>query len=342
MKLFTASVAFLFVTATAAAQQPAAPAPAPAASPAPQVTAPSEAAPAPAAGPKVFASVPTPRDPKSPFPGVVDGRGPTGPVQVTILSPRQDEVIPIAPAAAGQPPEKGAAVEVRVDVKNYEVFQDPATQTGQHVHIVLDNLPYFAYYDITKPWVFKKVPRGTHTLRVFPSRPWHESIKEPGAFAMVTFHVGEKNGKNTGDPEAPLLTYSRPKGKYSGAEAQKIMFDYYVTGCQVAPRGTPGTCRVRYRLDDRPEVILDRWEPLWWEGLAPGKHEYVIGLTRDEKVVENGPFNVVKASFEIEGGAPAPGAEGAPAGATPTTTMAPPPGTAPTAPPPAAPAPHVH
>lgn len=296
---------------------------------------------APAAAPSAPAASATPRDPKSPFPGVVDGRGPTGPVQISILSPKQDEVIPIPAPAAGQPAVTGAAVEVKVEVKNYEIFQDPATQTGQHVHIVLDNLPYFAYYDLTKPWVFKKVPKGTHTLRVFPSRPWHESIKEPAAFAMVTFHVGEKDGRNTPVAGAPLLTYSRPKGKYSVAEAQKVMLDFFVTGCAVAPKGTPDSCRVRYRLDDRPEVTLDKWEPVFLEGLAVGKHEYVIGLTRDEKIVENGPFNLVKAIFEIEpGGTPGEhGHGGAPGTATAPAKPAPGPGIAgmaqPAAPPPA-------
>lgn len=291
---------------------------------APPAAAPPAAPPAaaPGSGPAVFPPGPTPRDPKSPIAGIVDGRGPTGPVQVTILSPKPDEVIPI-PAAAGQPPAKGAPVEVRIDVKNYEIFQDPATQTGQHVHIVLDNLPYFAYFDLNKPWKFKSIPAGTHTLRVFPARPWHESIKEPGAFAMVTFHVGEKDGKYQAVSGAPLLTYSRPKGKYTGAEAQKVMLDFHVANCVVAEKGTPNSCRVRYRLDDRPEVTLDRWEPVWWEGLAPGKHEYVIGLTRDEKVVENGPFNLVKASFELEPG----GAGGHDHGAPPTATTAPAPGT---------------
>jgi hypothetical protein len=318
MKRYPASVGPLFLLALVAAPPLGAQAPAP--------------APAPAAAPV------TPRDPKSPLPGYVDGRGPTGPVQVTITSPKQDEIIPIPPAAAGQPPEKGAPVEVKIDVKNYEIFQDAATQTGQHVHIVLDNLPYFAYYDLSKPWLFKKVPKGTHTLRVFPSRPWHESIKEPGAFAMVTFHVGEKDGKNTPDPTAPLLTYSRPKGKYSGAEAQKVMLDFYVANCAVAEQGTPNSCRVRYRLDDRPEVTLDKWEPVWWEGLAIGKHEYVIGLTRDGKILENGPFNLVKGSFELEAGGGSGhdhGAAPAPAGTAPTATTNPPPGTAPAAAPPA-------
>ena len=246
------------------------------------------------------ASSVAPADLKSPLPNHVDGRGPTGPVELRILSPKPDEVIPMPAAPAGGPAPRGASVEVKFEIKNYEIFQDPVTKTGQHIHVILDNQPYFAHYDSSKAWLFKNIPPGTHTIRAFPSRPWHESIKEPGAFAMVTFHVGAKDGKNTPLPGVPLLTYSRPKGKYSKAEAAKVMLDFYVTGCEITDKSVPNSCRVRYKLDDQPEVTLTKWAPVWWEGLAVGKHTYVIGLTRDGKIVENGPFNLVKPPFEIE------------------------------------------
>ncbi|HQR45469.1 MAG TPA: hypothetical protein PK598_05565, partial [Thermoanaerobaculia bacterium] len=54
----------------------------------------------------------TPKDPKSPIPDCVDGRGPTGPIEVKILSPKPGEVIHVPAAAVGQPPAKGASVEV--------------------------------------------------------------------------------------------------------------------------------------------------------------------------------------------------------------------------------------
>ncbi|MEO6326702.1 MAG: hypothetical protein ABIT01_20435 [Thermoanaerobaculia bacterium] len=268
--------------------------------------------------------LPNPLTVKSPLPNHADGVGPSGPVELRIVSPRPDEIIPIPPPAPGGTPGRSAPVEIKFEIKNYEIFQDPITKTGQHVHVILDNQPYFADYDISKPWLFKNVPAGTHTIRAFPSRPWHESIKEPGAFAMVTFHVGEKDGKNTPVAGVPLLTYSRPKGKYGKDEAAKVMLDFYVTGCQIAEESVPDSCRVRYKLDDQPEMTLTKWAPVWWEGLGVGKHSYVIGLTRGGKVVENGSFNLVKPSFEVEAtnsmapGSPAPAAAapgGAPGGA---------------------------
>lgn len=248
----------------------------------------------------------TPKDPKSPIPEHADGRGPTGPVELKILAPKPDEVIPMPQAAPGQPPPKGAVVEVKFELKNYEAFQDPKTQSGQGVGIVFDNGPVMVDFDPSKPWVFRNVPKGTHTIRAFAVRPWHESLKEPGAFAMVTFHVAEKDGKHMPDPKVPLLTGNRPKGKYPKGEAHKVMLDFLVRGCKVADHEVPDSCRVRYRIDERPEVTLTKDEPVWLTDLPPGKHAYVIALTKDGKIIE-GPFNLYRGSFEIvdEAGPPA-------------------------------------
>src|SRR2546429_5265263 len=47
----------------------------------------------------------------------------------------------------------------------------------------------------------RNVTEGKHTLRVFPSRPWHESYKNAGAFQMVSFTV-----KGGGDASKPTTT----------------------------------------------------------------------------------------------------------------------------------------
>ena len=53
------------------------------------------------------------------------------------------------------------------------------THTGNHIHVILDNQPYEAYYNLDQPFELRNVMDGPHTLRVFPSRPWHESFKNP-------------------------------------------------------------------------------------------------------------------------------------------------------------------
>ncbi|MCZ6602431.1 MAG: hypothetical protein O6952_05440, partial [Planctomycetota bacterium] len=84
---------------------------------------------------------------------------------------------------------------------------------GQHVHIIVDNGPYMACYDPTKPFPIGTLEQGTHLIRAFPSRSYHESVKTEGAFATVTFHVVKETTAPIKTTD-PLLTYSRPKGEY--------------------------------------------------------------------------------------------------------------------------------
>ncbi len=259
---------------------------------------------------------PTPKDPKSPSPDYADGVGPAGPLELKIVSPAPDAVIPMPESPAGQPPAKGAPVHVRFELKNYETFLDPKTKTGQGLAIVFDNGPAAVHYDPSKSWGYPKVPPGTHTIRAFLVRPWGEAIRETGAFAMVTFHVGERSGKNTPDPKAPLLTPNKPKGRY--ARGEKVLLDVLVTGCVMADHTVPDSCRVRYRVDELPEVTLSKSDPVWLTDLPVGKHAYVVGLTRNGKLID-GPFNLHNGTFEIVEGAAAP----APAPAAPAKAGAP-------------------
>jgi len=246
-----------------------------------------------------FAQTVAPKDPKSPVAGFADGRGPTGPVTLKIVSPAQDEVIPIPEAAAGQPPAKGAPVTLKVELANFETFEDAATKTGQRLEILVDNISStFPWRDATKPYTFKSLPKGTHMVRIFPVRPWGEAIKEPSALASVTFHVGEKDGKNTVEAGSPVLTVVAPRGKVKG-DAGKVLLDVLVSGCPVAEQSVADSCRLRYKVDTQPEVTLTKVEPVWLEGLTPGRHAYVVGLTRDQKVAP-GAFALYQGSFEVE------------------------------------------
>src|ERR1044072_3443420 len=114
---------------------------------------------------------------------------------IRIVSPTKDAVI------------NGSKVEVKLDLsgnlKGYLPHKDPATGKGNHVHVILDNQPYEAYYEMGQPFELRNVAAGKHTLRVFPSRPWHESYKNDGAFQMVTFTV-----KGGGDASKPTTTSS--------------------------------------------------------------------------------------------------------------------------------------
>jgi hypothetical protein len=89
------------------------------------------------------------------------------------------------------------------DLKGYKPMKDPATKMGNHIHVILDNQPYEAYYNLDQPFELRNVSEGKHTIRVFASRPWHESYKNDGSFQMVTFTV-----KGGGDASKPTTTNS--------------------------------------------------------------------------------------------------------------------------------------
>jgi hypothetical protein len=237
----------------------------------------------------------------------------------------------------------GSTVDVKLDLsgdlKGYRPHKDPATGEGNHIHVILDNQPYEAYYELNQPFELRNVTEGKHTLRVFPSRPWHESYKNAGAFQMVDFTVkggGDASKPTTtkdgqmmasptkspvGKPEAskaampnasptparegkamassnagavdmlkPLLTYSRPKGDYSGADADSIMIDFWLTNASLQGQGDD--YRVRYSIDGGTPGFIDMWDPIWLTGWTSGKHTVKLELIdKNGQVVENGGYN---------------------------------------------------
>jgi hypothetical protein len=239
-----------------------------------------------------------------------------------IVSPANNSVI------------SGSVVAVRLnlsgDLKGYKPHKDPATNSGNHVHVILDNQPYEAYYELDQPFELRNVTAGKHTLRVFPSRPWHESYKNDGTFQIVTFTVkggGDPNkptttnagqvvanaspspsareGKDVApssagevDPAKPLLTYSRPKGEYKGADADAIMIDFWLANAKL--KGDGGEYRVRYIIDDDDPRYIDTWEPIWLSGWTNGKHVVRLELLdKDQRPVDNGGYNITTREITV-------------------------------------------
>ena len=253
----------------------------------------------------------------------------------------------------------GSTVNVRLvlagELKGYKPGKDPATNMGNHIHIILDNQPYEAYYNLDEPFELRNVTEGRHTLRVFASRPWHESYKNEGSFQMVTFTVkgggdaskptttatGQtmadnrnanaanansanaanananaananaapatpaREGKEMASSQAgeidrakPLLTYSRPKGDYKGADADAIMIDFWLSNAKL--QGDGGDYRVRYTVNGGDAKFIDKWEPIWLTGWTNGKHTVKVELVdRDGNVVENGVYNSTSRDINV-------------------------------------------
>ncbi len=215
-----------------------------------------------------------------------------------------------------------STVKVKLDLggelMGYKPMKDPETGMGNHIHVILDNQPYEAYYNLDQEFELKNVSDGEHTLRVFPSRPWHESYKNAGAFQMIKFTVknggadttkptttnsnqtmsnaspeGKEMKESTAgavDASKPLLTYSRPKGDYKGADAEAIMIDFWLMNAKLV--GDGGEYRVKYSVDNGEAKYIDKWSPIWLKGFADGKHNVKLELVdKSGNLVENGGYN---------------------------------------------------
>jgi len=212
--------------------------------------------------------------------------GPTGNVSLKFTAPADGSSV------------SGGAVAPTFTITGYPIYQDPARKKGQHIHVILDNEPYEADYNPGAPFSpdkFKTLAPGTHTLRAFPSREWHESIKQEDAadFDFVVFNNGSATATNV-DKKAPLLTYSRPKGDYKiNDDPRGLMLDFYVTNATLGENGY----KVRYTVDGKKTAVLTRWEPVWWKwaDVPVGEHTVVLELL--DKNNQPVPFKVGNADY---------------------------------------------
>jgi hypothetical protein len=221
-------------------------------------------------------------------------------------------------------------LEISGDLKGYKPMKDMTTGMGNHIHVILDNQPYEAFYNLDSEFELRNVADGAHTLRVFPSRPWHESYKSDGAFQMVKFNV-TSGGADTSKPATtnsnqtmsnadsqtppegkdmqtskagdvdvtkPLLTYSRPKGEYKGADAENIMIDFWLSNAKLV--GDGGEYRVRYWVDGAEPKYIDKWSPVWVKGFTDGKHKVKVELVnKNGELVDNGGYNSTEREITV-------------------------------------------
>ncbi len=243
--------------------------------------------------------------------------------QVIQVPEGKDPTLDASPAALGklktdeerkERQAKAFPVQVFFDLQNYAIGKVEEGGDGQHVHLIVDNEPYLAIYDVRTgiDLPAKAMTPGTHVIRAFPSAGpkdakgalHHEARKNPGAFAWVRFHVGAKGGPlETFDGTQPLLTFSRPKGEYKIGvpEHLKFLVDWYVTNAPLAK----GKFGVRATLDGKPlgDGVFTTWER-YVLPTPPEAGEHTLGLElldADGKPVE-GPFNKTERKFKVVSG----------------------------------------
>ena len=179
--------------------------------------------------------------------------------QVTIVSPKSDQIL------------DSTDVKVEVAVKDLPIFQSPLG-LGNHIDVVLDERETQEIYDLSRPALFQNVHPGTHTVRVFASRPWDESFKNEGAYAQTTFHVLTRTGEHVPRTDTPVLTYHSPLGTVG---SDTVLLDFYLHNAPVPASlldsKEPSSWQIRATVNGDSFTIED-WHPLYLKGLKPGKN----------------------------------------------------------------------
>ncbi len=203
-----------------------------------------------------------------------------------------------------------AKVSVIVDVENYELGVQTDTPRakeiansaqGQHAHIIVDNDPYLADYKAGEPFDIGVLTEGPHTLVVFPSRSYHESVKSPDAAEILNFYVGKEEGEFLLDKSAPTIIYSRPKGDYKGKDAEKILLDFYTNNVELSPDGY----KAKYTITNKDSgeevgtITLNYWRPAFVAGLPTGEYGVRLQLLDKDGNVVEGAFNDTERTINV-------------------------------------------
>jgi hypothetical protein len=163
---------------------------------------------------------------------------------------------------------------IRFEVEDFPIFKDPEFNLGPHLDVLLDDRPYAEVYDAKQTLAFSGLTPGTHTIRVFASRPWHESVKAPSAFDQLTFHVFAPTQANRPPSDQPLLTYSQPQGTYG---AEPVLLDYILTPPSGEFKGSGPSSKVRVTVNGT-SFITEEQPPIYLRGFKPGTNWVKVEL----------------------------------------------------------------
>lgn len=180
--------------------------------------------------------------------------------QVQIISPQAEQVL------------NQTDITVKLQVKDLPIFQDDKLELGNHLDLILDNEPSRPIFNLEEPIILESLTPGTHTIRVFATRPWGESFKNDGAYAQTTFSVLTATNDNRPDPNLPLLTYNNPTGSYG---TEPLMLDFYLTNAPLhaVAKNNPELQDWRIKTTiNGTSFILENWQPIYLTGFNKGKN----------------------------------------------------------------------
>ena len=166
---------------------------------------------------------------------------------------------------------------------------------GQHIHFILNNMPYSAHYESE---FSREIEEGEHVLLAFLSRSFHESVKNEDAFVIRKIKAGNPSETEQLDVDfsAQHLFYSRPKGTYSGEDTKKILLDFFLLNTNLSQEGN----KVQVSINSGEKFLITDWAPHVIEGMPMGENTIQITLVDETLTPIPGPFNSVTRTITLE------------------------------------------
>ena len=175
--------------------------------------------------------------------------------------------------------------ELGIQTDNENAFKLANSKKGQHIHLILNNDPYFAKYLANFE---HKLDTNNNIILAFLSRSYHESVKNENAFVLT--QIGDQYDLNN-----EFLFYSRPKGSYKIEDSNNILLDFYLVNTDISKNGN----KVRATIQNQ-EFIIDEWCPYLINGLKKGEVSVKLELLDPNGELIKTPFNPSFRSFIIE------------------------------------------
>ena len=144
------------------------------------------------------------------------------------------------------------------------------------------------------PGMTNTLDEGNYVVLAFLSRSYHESVKSPDAYYVENLTVGDVE-PDEADLSAEHLFYSRPKGTYTGEDAEKVMLDFYLVNTTISADGN----KVRATINGE-EFLITEWAPYYIEGLPMGEATIKLELLDADGNLIEGPFNSVERNVTLE------------------------------------------
>jgi len=180
--------------------------------------------------------------------------------------------------------------ELSVQTADADIKQCANSGKGQHIHLILNNEPYLAFYE---PSFTHELDAGNYVVLAFLSRSYHESIKNPNAAVLTQIQVGEGYYEKA-DLSAPHLFYSRPKGEYTGEDTKNILLDFYLANTTLSETGNKVIATI-----NGTEFTISEWQPHFIKGLPMGEVTIKLELVDSSRSLIPGPFNSVQRKISL-------------------------------------------